>query len=113
MSIISYEGIGQVVATIEMASNVQPGYVVRIPQNDLVFACKDGDEFIGVALTNDGQYGCVQVKGFATVRYTGSVSLGWNTLVGDGNGGVRQADSGVRVFITSVDEENGTAVICL
>ena len=113
MSMISYEGIGQVVITAKMDSTVKPGDLVRYVENDLVYPCNKGEQFIGVALSNDGEYGGVQVKGFFTTSFTGNLDLGWNLLVGDGYGGMCQSDYGINFLVTHIDRGTSTAAICL
>ena len=113
MSMISFEGIGEVMATIYMTDSVEVGKVVRSLENDWVRGCSDGDLFCGVAVKRNGYVGSMQVKGFVRVPYTGDLKLGWKFLVANDGGGVREGTDGVRALVIQVDEDNGTAVICL
>ena len=113
MNMISYEGIGEVAATVRVSDAVKAGMVVRVEENDLVCPCISGEEFCGVILNRNGDYGCMQVKGFVTVRFTGTMEPGWVNLIANGIGGVRAVDSGMRTLVIHADNEKKTAVICL
>ena len=55
----------------------------------------------------------VQVKGFVTVKTADTLTVGWAELAGDGDGGVKRAETdGVTVLVADV-KDDGTAVICL
>jgi hypothetical protein len=111
MSKVSFDGIGEVVATFLAEEGVKGGQVVKVTENGKVGACDEGDKFCGVALEPRKGGAGVRVKGFATVRYTGNLNLGQVTLAADGQGGVKEAGSGVNALVVSVEGE--TAVICL
>lgn len=113
MNMISYEGIGEVAVTIRVDSALKVGMVVRMEENDQACPCMGGEDFCGVLLNRNGDYGCVQVKGFVTVRFSGDLAPGWVNLVSNGVGGVRAFDSGMRTLVTHVDNNAKTAVICL
>lgn len=83
MSKISFEDIGSVVATFLADSGVKGGQVVKLTGSGRVGPCSAGDAFCGVA------------------------------LAGDGDGGVKKAETGgVTVLVADV-KDDGTAVICL
>ena len=113
MSMISYEGIGGVVATAYVYGVEKPGDVVCILDNDAVGPCEDGELFCGVALKMSGGMASVQMKGFVRVPFTGEVELGWMKLVANGEGGVRPGETGLQVLVTQVDFDEQTAMICL
>ena len=52
MSKISFDGIGEVVATFTCGADVKAGQVVKASGNGAVDKCGDGDRFCGVASTN-------------------------------------------------------------
>jgi hypothetical protein len=54
----------------------------------------------------------VQVAGFAEVKVTGAVSVGYVNLCADGTGGVK-AGEGKEYLVVSVNENAKTAVIKL
>ena len=113
MSMISYEGIGEVAVTVGMTDEVKAGMVVRMQENETVCPCADGELFCGVAMKQGGSFGTMQVKGFVCVPYSGEITLGWAELVANGIGGVRVGANGVRVMVAHVDTAEHTAVICL
>lgn len=113
MSKLGYEGIGEVVVTVAMTEEVEKGTPVCMQENGTVRPCNEGEAFCGVALGRRGEYGGMQVKGFVSVCYSGDLAVGWATLTADGDGGVCQADSGLKVLVIQVDEDEGTAMICL
>ena len=118
MSKFSFEDIGAVVATFAAGSGVKGGQVVKLTGNGAVDACAAGDSFCGVALEPRKGGAAVQVKGFAAVPYTGTLTVGWTALVADGQGGVKTNTTGVQTLVVSVEETDdeggaGMAVVCL
>ena len=114
MSKISFEGIGQQVATFEAAAGVTAGHVVKMADNGKVSKCSEGDGFCGVALNVRGGCAGVQLRGFVTLKCAGSETVGYNSLVADGSGGVKKATSGgVNVLVVSVDATAKTCVVFL
>ena len=113
---VSFEDIGQVLATCQAEDGVAVGGVVRMSGNGTVAPCAAGERFCGVALSL-AEDGCaaVQVKGFVTVPCADSgVVPGWAALTADGAKGVKTAgagDKGAELLVVSV--ENGRAVVCL
>ena len=112
---VSYEGIGEVMATFQAATGVAGGQVVKMSDSGKVAACSAGDRFCGVALTPVADYAAVQVSGFAEVRYTGTKpAVGFARLAADGAGGVKvDATNGGEVLVIAVDSTATTAVILL
>ena len=113
MGWISYEGIGEVAVTLGMLDSVEAGMPLTFLENDWVRPARDGEKFCGVAMKRGGIVNAAQVKGFVRVSYSGELSLGWNTLVANGQGGVRQSNDGLMILVAEVDDEDYTAVICL
>ena len=72
MSKISFEGIGQQVATFEAAAGVTAGHVVKMADNGKVSKCSEGDDFCGVALNVRGGCAGVQLRGFVTLNCAGT-----------------------------------------
>ena len=114
MSKISFDGIGQELVTFEAASGVTAGHVVKMADNGKVSKCSEGDDFCGVALNVRNGYAGVQLRGFVTLKCAGSETVGYNSLVADGSGGVKKATSGgVNVLVVSVDATAKTCVVFL
>ena len=114
MSKVSFEDIGMVTATFTAREDVKTGQVVKITGNGEVGACADGDAFCGLALSVRSGFAGVQVKGFACVPTSGTVTLGRVKLAADGAGGVKPASAGgTEVLVVSADNSGHTAVVCL
>lgn len=98
---ISFHGIGQECATF-LSTNAVEGQVIKMSDRGVVAACNDGDDFCGVAMCCRDDACSVQVKGFITVGYTGTVpAVGWSTLCANGTGGVKSASTGGRAYLVA------------
>ncbi len=96
MNKISFEGIGETVVTFLAEGEIQAGQAVKVSGDSTVKACAAGEKFCGVAVA-PVKKGCVAVQmgGFAQVNCADStVTVGYETLVADGAGGVKKAGSG-------------------
>ena len=113
MKKLGYEGIGEVVVTVGMTEEVEKGMPVCLENSGMVRPCAEGEVFCGIAQSRRGEYGGMQVKGFAALPFSGELSVGWAALAADGEGGVCQAENGVKVLVMEVDEDACEAVICL
>ena len=113
MSKISFDDIGNVMATFYASEGVEAGQVVKVTANGTVGPCAQGEAFCGVA----GQVRCgavaVQVGGFMQIGITGEIGLGRVKLAADGKGGVQADDNGVEALVVQVEQALGKAVICL
>ena len=111
---ISYEGIGQVLATFRVEEGTGQGAVTLV-DNGTVGYGRAGDLPCGVLVCGEKNgMGAVQVEGFVTLSYTGSApSLGYAILTCDGKGGVMEEEVGKEFLVVSVDEDAETAVIKL
>ena len=56
---VSFEEIGQTVATFQLESGLAVGQVCKITANGKAGACGEGDDFCGVILSKNGDYGAV------------------------------------------------------
>ena len=117
MKEISFEDIGGVVVTIRAEGAVAKGKVVGMASKERVGVPAANEGVCGVALdvARDG-VASVQVRGFATVAYSGSLQPGWVSLVANGSGGVQKAGTGVtghEFLLVSSDPQSRTAVILL
>ena len=114
MGKVSFEDIGGVVATFAAQEGMsQEAQMVKMTANGEVGPCADGDAFCGLALSGADSIVGVQMKGFAQVKTTGEVGLGWVKLAADGNGGVKAATAGREYLVVSYDSAAGTAVMYL
>ena len=111
---VSFEEIGQVQVTCKAQEEVAAGQVVKVTENGTVAPCAKGEAFAGVAMGLSGDsFAAVQVKGFMEASCGEDVTVGWNTLCANGQGGVEKTanEGGVALWVWSV--ENGKAVFCL
>lgn len=111
---VSFQGVGQVCATF-LGGGLSEGQVVRMSGRETVGACGDGDAFCGVTVCCKDDACSVQVGGFATVKYSGTVpGAGWAELCANGSGGVRKAESGgMRRLVVDADTAEKTVTIML
>lgn len=111
---VSFEGVGEVVATFHADDGVKAGQVVKLSGNAAAAPCADGERFCGVAVT-DCKSGCagVQTAGFAQVSCADSaVTVGYVSLAADGSGGVKKAAGG-QEYLVVADDGAGTITIKL
>ena len=111
---VSFEGIGEMVATFEVSGAVAPGDMVKLSEDGKVSACGDSDEFIGLAVTVREGFAGVQFAGMAQVSCDEALTCGWKKLAANGKGGVKTAASGGREYlVVAVDSTAKTAVVRL
>ena len=108
---LSYEGIGQVVATFAMEEGVEPGMAVALVDNGTVGMCGSGVDLCGKVLAVHGGCCAVQMSGFVKLPFTGeSPTTGWNSVAGDGSGGVCVGQGSNNYLIVQVDDDECTIV---
>ena len=108
---VSFEDIGRLSVTFGQ-EGCEGGMVCKVGGNGLVVPCADGEKFCGIVEHVRGNHAAVQVAGFAEVKVTGTVGLGYVNLCADGNGGVK-AGTGREYLVVSVNENAKTAIIKL
>ena len=108
---VSFEEIGRLSVTFAQ-ENCAGGQVCKVSGNGTVAPCAEGDRFCGVAEHVRGNHAAVQVAGFAEVKVTGAVGVGYVNLCADGQGGVK-AGAGREYLVVSVDSSAKTAIIKL
>lgn len=112
---ISFEGIGQVLATFAVEDTAVEGGAVTLTANGTMGLGGAGDPLCGVLLRRelDG-FGTVQVEGMVCLGWSGSApEVGYAALACDGTGGVMTAEDGAGCLVVSVDEDSRTAVVKL
>ena len=119
---VSFHGIGQWFATFlapavsaEETCQTVEGAVVKVGGQGTIAACSDGDAFCGVIAAGGRDGLCsVQLGGFATIPYTGTVpALGLSALAANGSGGVKTLESGNKYWVVASDETAKTVTILL
>ena len=108
---VCFEDIGHMSATFAAASG-EAGQVVKVVDNGAVAPCEEGEAFCGVLEGVRKGFAAVQLHGFVTLPYTGSApALCYNTLVANGNGGIKIGSSGKDCLVVSVDTDVMVATI--
>ena len=111
---VSFEGIGEMVATVEVSGTVATGDMVKLGEDGKVSTCGDSDEFIGMAVTVREGYAGVQIAGMAQVSCDEGLTCGWKKLAADSKGGIKTAAaSGREYLVVAVDSTAKTAVVRL
>ena len=110
---ISFKGLGENVVTFKTYTAVV-GSPVTVIANDLVSKSNAGDTFCGVAASVADGYVAVQVGGFVELPYSGTApTLGYNTVVANGNGGIKTNSTGRNVLVVNVNQTKLTAWLTL
>ena len=105
MSKISFEGIGEMVATFACAEGVAAGQVVKVTADGTVGACAAGNKICGVTLSAEDGYAAVQLGGLVKVPVSGG-------SITAGSGGMKlDTSAGTEYLVVRV--ETDSAVICL
>lgn len=114
MKSISYEGVGQMMATFQCGETVKMGQVVKVSANGTVAPCAAGERIAGMAVVVRDGFASVQLSGFIAVKAAGVSATGWVKLSADGSGGMKTDDSaGTPYLVVQTDADAQTAVILL
>ena len=109
---ITHEGVGAVVVTCSVEEEIKEPTLVKMVGDYAVAPCQPGEKFCGVALKSRNGLAPVQFKGFVTVGYSQTISLGWNNVLTDSYDGITPNEAGMPVLVVA-KHENSTATICL
>ena len=113
MKLVSFEGIGQVLATFEAEEGVREGQVVKVSGPGRAAPCADGEPVAGVAAAVRDGCVSVQLSGCAAVQASG-VEPGWVKLSTDGKGGMKRDDTAGRAYlVVDQDSAGGTVTVLL
>ncbi len=106
---VSFSGFNEKSTTFIIAESVTVGSVVKIAENGTVAPCDNGDSFCGVATDVRSDCATVQLTGYIRLPYSGTApSLGYTTLVADGNGTVTSGEGGKTYLVTDIDKTDST-----
>ena len=111
---VSFEGIGEVMATFLAQEGVAPGMAVTLAEDSTVGLGESGGDLCGVAVTV-GEDGCagVRIGGLVETAYSGTApQVGYDALTVDGAGKVTAGGSRA-YLVVHVDQDAQTAVIRL
>ena len=111
---VSFDGIGEMTATLPAAESAERGCVVKLDGDGRVCACGDGDSFIGMAVNIRQGFAGVRLGGLVQVKCSGTVpDCGWAMLAADGAGGVKTAPAGREYLVLEADTAAQTIAIRL
>ena len=110
---ISFKGLGENVITFK-TTNAVAGEPVTISANERVTKSTSGETFCGVAVSVSEDYAAVQISGFVELPYSGTApTVGYNTFVANGNGGVRTNTTGRTLLVVNVNSSTSKVVAML
>lgn len=111
---ISFEGIGQTVATFECAAALEKGVPVKLSDNGKVAACSADDLFVGItAGPTDGGAIAVVLRGYVKATYTGTApTVATGAVCAAGSGKVKVASTGGRA-VTVIDVNTTDKIVGL
>lgn len=109
---VAFEGIDRLVVTFQ-AGAVPAGNFVSMEGSGKVRKATSGQAPVGLALHVQDGHAAVQLRGYVKTGYSGAAapSLGWVSLVTDGNGGLRTAgneESGRLCLVVEKDSQTQT-----
>ena len=112
MAKVSFEAIGEVMATFPAAESLKGG-PVKMTGDGKVGPCSDGDAFCGVALEVSDGLALVQLKGFIKVSCGDTVAVGYTKLSANAGGGVKTNASGTAYLVVEAGSTTKQAAILL
>ena len=109
---LDYTGFDEKVITLECNDKDILGKPLTVVGDNCAFLTPSGSTFIGFGIASRDGYATVQVGGFAKVKFSeDAVSFGRICVVGDGEGGIREAQNGVPVQVITYDYDTQIAGI--
>ena len=100
---IVYDGLCEEVITFLAQGEIKPGDFVRMADNDTVAVCRQGDIFVGVAVSVSGGLCSVKIRGFQEVKTKNWLDVGQMTLSFDENGQLIDASLGHSCLVVNYD----------
>ena len=112
---IFLNGIDAKYITMEAGNKLTPGKVCYTSKNCTADDAAEDETFLGVTKAVRGDLATVQIAGFVTLPYSGSIyAPGFHYLCADKNGGVKVAELGGREhLVVEIDEQAGTVGLFL
>lgn len=98
---VSFEGFAEELITLA-AEDIAPGDLVSINEDGAAQKAQNGEPAAGLVRSVRGGFAGVQVKGYACVAVSGEVSPGWQTLVCDGQNGLKTGSGGRQLLVLGV-----------
>lgn len=92
---VNFNGYGENVATfIANSALTETGVPVKISADGTVTKCAANDKFCGICVGVRDGYAAVQLSGYAKVKTSAKLTLGYTKLAAAANGKVAAYDSG-------------------
>lgn len=111
---VSFAGFNMNALTFRCGAKISEGTPVKIQKSDYVTVCSIDEGFHGIAIDSDTKYVSVQLKGMATLNYTGTApATGYSNLSANGLGGVQASASGNKYLVVSVNETAHTVTFLM
>lgn len=112
---IFLNGIDAKYITMETGETLTPGKVCFTDSNWIASDAPEDETFIGVTKGIRGNLATVQIAGYVTLPYSGTIRApGFHFLCADANGGVKVAELGGREhLVVEVDKQAGTVGLFL
>lgn len=111
---ISYQDIAQVCASFQAGTGLSEGKLCKVTENGTVGSCTKGDAFHGVAMNVHNGMAAVTLRGFVTVKYTGTApTVGECGFTAASAHEVELADGGRSCLVVNVDTTNQEVTILL
>ena len=105
---ISFGAIGEKYVTFLADNTAAEGVPCKVTEDKTVGACSADDAFCGVITQVRGGTASVLMAGYAELPYSGTApSVGFATLLADGEGGVCADEDGREYLIVNVDTTAG------
>ncbi len=104
-----FTGYGENVLTFKTEEENLNSKPVSVVADSTVSASEADAEFCGVALSVRSGAATVLMSGYVEMPFSGTAPKhGAETIVANGNGGVKCAEGGKKVTVIKVDEESST-----
>lgn len=111
---ISYEAIGQECVTFHTNTVLKAGTPCKMGYNDAVIKAQKDDAFFGIVVSQREMLVNVAVRGFVTVKYSGTApSVGRVGLCAAGDGSVTASESAPMYQVVNVDVVNKSITFLL
>lgn len=109
---VSFNGYNEGTVTFEAESGVAVGTPVTVSANGKVSAAESA-VFCGICTGIRDGYAAVQLNGYIKVKYSGTLTVGYNRLVAADGKIKADSSNGRDVLIVDVDTVNSVAGIIL
>ena len=106
---VNFNGYGENVATFIADSTLtEAGVPVKVSADGTVAPCASGDLFCGICVGVRDGYAAVQLSGYATVRTSSKITVGYQKLAASASGTVAVNTTGRQLLVlNSTDTDAG------